>query len=238
MSTDAATQRSLPRPRVATEWLSTRDRASWPEPPAGDGRPLMVIPGFLAGDQSVQRMAAWLAQGGFHPVRSGIAWNTNCMEPTVERIRERLARAVEDHGRPALIVGQSRGGSLGRALSVLHPELVDTLVTLGSPLSDQLAVSRRTWASIGAVSLLGTAGVPGMFSLRCLSGDCCARTREALRAPFPENVRFVSMYSRSDEVVRWQACLDIDAEHVEVDSSHVGMAVARGVWVELAAALR
>ena len=237
MGTASTTRRSLPRPRVAGEWLSTRDRSSWPRPPAGDGRPALLIPGFLAGDQSVGRIVAWLQRGGFHPVRSGINWNANCLEPTVEHLRDRLAAAVEDHGRPAVIVGQSRGGAVGRALSVLHPELVDTLVTLGSPLTHQLAVSRRTWASIGAVGLLGTAGVPGIFSLRCLRGDCCARTRAALTAPFPPGVRFVSLYSRSDEVVRWQACLDPAAEHVEVDSSHVGMALARGVWVELAAAL-
>ena len=197
----------------------------------------MVVPGFLAGDASVTRMAAWLRAGGFQPVPSGVSGNADCLEPTVARLRERLASAVDVHGRPALIVGQSRGGSVARALSVLHPELVDTLVTLGSPLTDQLAVTPRTWATIGAVGLLGTAGVPGMFSVRCLRGDCCARTRTALNAPFPDGVRFVSLYSRSDEVVRWQACLDPAATQLEVDSSHIGMAFDRGVWTAIAAAL-
>ncbi len=228
---------SLPRPRVVAEWLSTRDRASWPAPPRGDGRPVMLIPGFLAGDESLTRMALWLRSGGFKLARSGIAWNTSCMEPTVASLQVRLERAVDRTGQPALLIGQSRGGSIGRALTVLRPDLVDTLVTLGSPLLDQLAVTRRVWPSIGIVGVLGTIGVPGMFSLSCVNGDCCARTRAAVAAPFPEEVAFTCVYSRSDEVVRWEACLDPAAEHLEVQCSHVGMGMDRSVWSALAATL-
>lgn len=226
-----------PRPRVVSEWLSTRDRQSWPEPPAGAGRPVMLIPGFMAGDASLTRMAVWLRTGGYTLARSGIQWNTNCMEKTVEELERRLERAVEQAGRPALLVGQSRGGSIGRALAVLRPDLIDALVTLGSPLLDQLAVKPRVWLSILTVGALGTVGIPGMFSVSCINGDCCARTREATRAPFPDHVRFLSFYSRSDEVVRWQACLDPAAEQLEIDTSHVGMGMAREVWVTLAAEL-
>jgi triacylglycerol lipase len=223
--------------RFLGEWLSTRDPARWPAPPESDGRPVMLIPGFLAGDPSLTRMALWLRGGGYSLVRSGITWNTACMEETVQALAVRLQRAVERTGKPALLVGQSRGGSVGRALAVRRPELVQTLVTLGSPLLDQLAVARRIWPSIAAVGLLGTLGVPGMFSLSCLRGACCARTRADVAGPFPDEVQFVSFYSRRDEIVRWEACLDPFAVSLEVATSHVGMGMARGVWTELAAAL-
>jgi len=219
-----------PTPRVISEWLSTRDPERWPAPPAGDGRPVMLIPGFMAGDQSLTRMAVWLRTGGFVLARSGIRWNAGCMEPTVETVERRLERAVQRTGHRALIVGQSRGGAIGRSLAVLRPDLVQTLVTLGSPLRDQLAVHPQVWPSILAVGTLGTLGVPGMFSISCLNGDCCARTRAALVAPFPDGTTFVSIYSRSDEVVRWEACLDPAAVQVEVDVSHLGMGMAREVW--------
>jgi len=110
-------------------------------------------------------------------------------------------------------------------------------VTLGSPLLDQLDVTLRVWPSIGLVGLLGWLGVPGMFSFSCLYGDCCARSRAAVNAPFPDGVRFLSLYSRRDEVVDWRACLDPEAEQLEVDSSHIGMGLARSVWTLLAAEL-
>jgi triacylglycerol lipase len=197
----------------------------------------MLVPGFLAGDTSLTRMAVWLRTGGFTLARSGIAWNTACMEKTVERLELRLEEAVAAAGMPALLVGQSRGGSIGRALAVVRPDLVQTLVTLGSPLLDQLAVKARVWPSIVTVGTLGTLGVPNMFGLSCVRGDCCRRTREAVAAPFPEEVRFLSLYSRNDEVVRWEACLDPYAEQIEVEASHVGMGMAREVWTTLTSAL-
>jgi triacylglycerol lipase len=223
-----------PRPRYLAEWLSTRDTSRWPTPPDGEGRPVMLIPGFLAGDASLTRMALWLRTGGFSLARSGIRWNVGCMEPTVESVEGRLQEAVERTGKRALLIGQSRGGTIGRALAVLRPDLIDTLVTLGSPLLDQLAVRPRTWPTVLAVGTLGTIGVPGMFGVSCLYGDCCARSRAAGLAPCPERVRFVSVYSRSDEVVRWESCLDPAAIQVEVDVSHVGMGFSREVWLAVA----
>jgi triacylglycerol lipase len=243
VSTDASTiprwglPLTLPRPRVVGEWLSTYDSEDWPAAPAGEGRPVMLIPGFMAGDQSLTRMAVWLRTGGFVLARSGIRWNSGCMEPTVQSVERRLERAVKRTGKRAMIVGQSRGGCIGRSLAVLRPDLVDTLVTLGSPLLDQLAVRPRVWPSILTVGTLGTFGVPGMFSIRCLDGDCCARTREAMTAPFPEDIRFVSIYSPSDEVVQWEACLDQAATQIEVDVSHLGMGMARDVWLAITDAL-
>jgi triacylglycerol lipase len=223
-----------PHPRVVGEFLSTYDSERWPAAPAGEGRPVMLIPGFMAGDQSLTRMAVWLRTGGFVLARSGIRWNSGCLEPTVEAVERRLERAVERTGKPALVVGQSRGGCIGRVLSVRRPDLVDALVTLGSPLRGQLAVRPRVWPSIVTVGTLGTFGVPGMFSVRCINGSCCARSREELRAPFPESTQFVSIYSPSDEVVRWEACLDPAATQIEVDVSHLGMGMAREVWLTVA----
>jgi triacylglycerol lipase len=110
-------------------------------------------------------------------------------------------------------------------------------VTLGSPLLNQLSVKPHVWPSILTVGTLGTFGVPGMFSLRCLSGDCCSRTRDALTAEFPEDIRFISIYSRSDEVVRWQGCLDAAATQIHVDVSHLGMGMSRDVWLAVSDAL-
>ena len=108
---------TLPQPRLLSEWASTRDRRAWPAAPAGDGQPVMLIPGFMAGDTSLTRMAVWLRSGGFALVRSGIRWNTDCMEPTVDRARAPAGAGGRESGRPALMVGQSRGGSIGRALA-------------------------------------------------------------------------------------------------------------------------
>ena len=197
----------------------------------------MLIPGFLAGDLSLRRMSTWLQSGGFVCAPSGMRWNVDCMERVAETLETRLAEAVEREGQRALIVGQSRGGTLGRVLAVRRPDLVDSLVALGSPVTDQLAVRPQVWLSIGAVGGLGTLGVPGLFSSSCRNGSCCAGAREQLAEPFPESVRFVAVYSRRDEVVKWEACLDPAAEQVEVETTHIGMGLDATVWTRVAAAL-
>lgn len=219
-----------PTRRILGEWASTVHMPHWPTPPNGDGTSAILIPGFLAGDPSLTRMAKWLKEGEFSLVRSGIRWNVDCLEDTVTSVESRLEAAVEKDGRRALVIGQSRGGVVGRVLAVRRPDLVGTLVTLGSPLRSQTAVHPRVWLSIGMVGGLGSLGVPGLLSHTCSNGDCCRESREEINAPFPEDVRFISMYSRDDSVVRYEACLDPAAEHIEIGSSHLGMGVDAAVW--------
>jgi triacylglycerol lipase len=221
---------AIPRARVLREYWSTRDSSGWPAPPAGDGRPAMLIPGFLAGDPSLSRMARWLRSGGYETTRSGVTWNVACMEPTLSSVEQRLESAVARAGRRALLVGQSRGGVIGRALAVRRPDLVETLVTLGSPVRDQLAVHPHQWLPIGVVGALGTLGVPGLFSLKCFRGECCARAQAEVTMPLPGGVEYLAVYSRDDEVVKWEACLDPAAKQLEVSCSHVGMGMDAAVW--------
>ena len=53
-------------------------------------------------------------------------------------------------------------------------------------------------------------------------------------ARLPTRVGFASLYSRSDGVIHWRACLDPQARHVEVASSHCGMGVNRDVYERVA----
>ena len=53
----------------------------------------------------------------------------------------------------------------------------------------------------------------------------------------PRDVGYLCIYSKSDGIVRWRSCLDPDAEHLEIDASHVGMAVAPRAYRGIAQAL-
>jgi pimeloyl-ACP methyl ester carboxylesterase len=97
------------------------------------------------------------------------------MEPLMERLEARAERIAQPTGDRIVVIGQSRGGTFGRILAVRRPDLVDTLVTLGAPVRDQLAISPRTELAVRTVSTLGTLGVPGLFTRGCRSGPCCAR---------------------------------------------------------------
>lgn len=201
-----------------------------PDPGLGGGKPVLLIPGFLAGDGSLRVLTAWLRRSGFRARRAGMWANVDCSAAALEALEARLEAVVAASGRPAALVGQSRGGTLARALAVRGPELVDTVVALGSPQLDPLAVNPLVLLQVGAVGALGTLGVRGLFSRSCRSGECCRDFRDSFQRPFPEGIRYVAVYSRSDGIVDWRSCLDPAAEHVEIEASHIGMAVNEAAY--------
>jgi pimeloyl-ACP methyl ester carboxylesterase len=205
--------------------------------PPGEGRPVLLVPGFLAGDGSLGTMTKWLRANGYRTSRAGIRANVACSEQACRRLEERLETVAERAGGPVAIIGQSRGGILAKALAAQRPDLVSGIVTLGSPTVNQLRVHPVVLLQIGLVGALGTGRVPGLFSAKCLRGECCEPFRTAMRGPFPAGVPFVAVYSRSDGIVDWRACLDPAADHVEATASHIGMAVNRDVFEHVAHAL-
>jgi triacylglycerol lipase len=225
--------------RVALEWARLRRSQVFRDGslPWGEERAVLLIPGFLAGDSTLSTMASWLDASGWRPERAGIRANVACSGAACDRLEDRLEALAEATGRRVAVIGHSRGGAFARALGATRPDLVAGVVTLGSPLVSPLAVHPIVLGGVGVVGLLGTGRVPGLFSVRCLRGECCARFRRAHSAPWPADVGFTSVYSRTDGVVDWHSCLDPAATCVEVDASHCGMGVNHQTYEVVAGAL-
>ena len=197
-----------------------------------DGRrlPVMLVPGFLAGDRSLSVLKRWLRARNYWTCTSQIRFNVDCTRQAVERLERRLVEFTDRTGRPAAVVGQSRGGLFAKLVAMRQPDRVAGIVTLGSPNVDHMAINPLVAQQVRFVAALGSAGVPGMFRDDCLQGECSDQLAEWLDRPFPAHVPYVSVYSRSDWVVDWHACVDPDADNVEIDSSHVGMSVHPQVY--------
>src|SRR3954468_12009739 len=80
--------------------------------PHGDGAPVLLIPGFLAGDNSLSVMAGWLRRIGYKPRASGIRFNFDCSNRMLLSLETRLERAADAAGREVALIGHSRGGPL------------------------------------------------------------------------------------------------------------------------------
>jgi triacylglycerol lipase len=194
------------------------------------GQPVLLIPGFLAGDESLSLMTRWLRKTGHHTRKAGMRSNVDCSETAYERLVERLECLAETRGERVAIIGQSRGGNFAKVLAVRHPDLVSGIVTLGSPQLDPFDIHPFVRAQVYAVGTLGFLGVPGLFSHKCKWGHCCEPFWEDLQKPLRKDVGYLSVYSKSDGVVRWRSCLDPCAEHLEINASHMGMAVSPRAW--------
>jgi pimeloyl-ACP methyl ester carboxylesterase len=205
--------------------------------PRGDGRPVVLLPGFLAGDQTLLVLAAWLRHIGYRPFTCGFVANVQCSDRAVERVERRVEQLHQRHGRRVAVIGHSRGGHYARALGSRRPDLVSHAVSMGAGLREMLAVSYPTGAVVaaarGAAHRTGRARSP-----RCLTEGCdCGFARDFIR-PFPaDRVRLTSIYSRGDGVVRWRSALVPGADCVEVTGSHVGLIFNRKSYRAISAAL-
>lgn len=203
----------------------------------GGGRPVLLIPGFLAGDPSLSTLTGWLRRTGHHTRKAGIRINVACSDAAVGRLESRLESLAAARG-PVTVIGQSRGGTFAKVLAARRPDLVAGVVTVGSPVVHQLAIHPLVRMQVLAVGALGTAGAPGLFRHSCLTGGCCARFMEELTGPMPADVSYVAIYSRSDGIVDWRSCLDPAAdERVEVRASHLGMCLNAETYRAIAGAL-
>ena len=201
------------------------------------GEPVVLVPGFLAGDASLSLMARSLRRRGFRTYRSLIHANVGCTRAAVVELEARLEAITQRRGSRVQVVGHSLGGMLARGLAVRRPDLVSGIVTMGSPMLAPAAHHVSLTCSVDVLVRLSRAGVRGLMAEDCVAGECARESFEESRLPVPDAVAFTALYSRRDGIVDWRACVDPLAHPVEVRASHVGMAVDPRVIEQVVAAL-
>ena len=178
----------------------------------GDGQHVLVLPGLMAGDYTTAIMRSYLSSLGYHPHGWGVGRNIGPTRLIVDSMRASVENLTAEHGWFSLI-----GGRLGvlyaRQLGRAYPDQVRQVITLGSPF--RLIHREDTLASL-------------VFDryrhLHVEAEELDMPEQEHLRDPMP--IPTTAIYSRTDGIVPWQACLNEiygKAENIEVKASHIGM---------------
>lgn len=215
-----------------------RRSASYAAPAAGLGEPVLLVPGFMAGDLTLNALSRALRRGGFRTYRSQIHSNVGCTVRAAAELESRLESIAIRRDSRVHLVGHSLGGMLARGLAVRRPDLVAGIVTLGSPMLAPGAHHAFLGAGVDMLVRLSRAGVRGLMSADCVAGDCARQGFDESRQPMPDGVGFTAIYSRRDGIVDWRACVDPEAHAIEVGASHTGMAVDPRVQDVVLGALR
>ncbi len=222
--------------RTARDCLPVRGRTRevvGPGSPQALG-PVVLVPGFMAGDTTLLLLSNHLRRLGYRTYRSRIRANIGCTAKAATALEERVERLVEQRGGKATLVGHSLGGLLARAVAAQRPDLVDGIVTMGSPMLAPGAVHRLLAMDLALLVALQRAGVAALMGMDCTAGECARTSWERARAVLDPAVAFTSIFSRRDGIVDWRSCLDPDAAPVEVTASHLGMAVDPKVFDQVA----
>lgn len=196
----------------------------WTHPPLdADGLPVLLIGGLASTAGQLQLLRDWLVRLNCRVRICPVGFGVDCGERTTELVTESLLAHAAESGQRCVVIGHSRGGQFARALAVRHPDLVEAVVALGSPINRMLGIHPLLRAEVAMLALGGTLGLPGLLRMTCLWGDCCRRLRADLVGPFPGDVSYLSVYSRQDQIVNWRSSLDPAASHREITTSHSGL---------------
>jgi pimeloyl-ACP methyl ester carboxylesterase len=227
--------------RYAVHALSTRGarrRTPYGSRPARVSEPVLLVPGFLAGDSSLGPMSRSLRHQGFRTYRADIRANVGCTLAAAAQLEERLEEITQRRGSKVRIVGHSLGGMLARGVAARRPDLVAGIVTMGSPMLAPGAHHVSLARSVDLLVRLNRAGLRNLMAEDCVAGHCAQESFDQARAALPAEVEFTAIYSRRDGIVDWRACVDPVATAVEVRCSHLGMAFDPAVIAAVSTALR
>jgi len=179
----------------------------------GDGHPVLVLPGWLAGDPATVLLRNVMRALGHNVSGWSLGTNRASTVHVVDELRSRLEHLHHESGRRVSLVGWSLGGLYAQELARASPGSVRRLITLGSPV-----VRRHGWTQSAS-------------RLADRVGDLPVTVAAVLPRPWAEpgslRVPATSVYSRADGVVAWPKCrygFGPRRESVEVYGSHLGLA--------------
>lgn len=187
--------------------------------PRGQGRPVMVIPGYTANDASTIPLRGYLGRLGYECRGWGLGTNDGDLPRLLPLATERVAAWCLDREQPISLVGWSLGGVVAREIARVRPDIVARVITFGTPLWGP----RHTTTSMAR----------RIDDFPEIEERVLARYRTPILRPV------TAIYSRGDGVVHWKACIDPDPNtvNVEVTSSHIGLGIDPDVWCIVASTL-
>ena len=187
--------------------------------PAGDGHPVLVLPGLAAGDLSTAGMRHYLRTMGYAPHGWGLGVNLGPRPGVLENGLACLTELSGRYGRKVSLIGWSLGGIYAREYAKVVPEAVRQVITLGSPFTGN-PKANNAWR---------------FYELAAGHKIGAPELHEPLRQPPP--VPTTSIWSRTDGIVNWRCSVEREGpqcENIEVFASHFGMGVNPAVLYAIA----
>lgn len=193
--------------------------------PRGNGEPVLVLPGYGAGDGSTMILKGYLRLLGYRARGWGLGKNHGAASDSLPRLLRRLGNLSRRSKQKVTIIGWSFGGYLARELGRERPDLVRLVITLGTPVvgGPKYTVAAESYRKRG-------------IDIEDIAAEVEQRNRTGTL-----EVPVVAIYSRKDAMVAWQACIDNHSpniEHIEVKSTHIGFGFSADVYKLIAQRLK
>lgn len=223
----------LEAPRAAIEISSIALRhRSLLEAPRGDGHPVLVLPGYGAGDSIMYVLRYYLDSWGYdaRPWNLGVNFTKTRItaidqinafrEEMEDKVAARIEALFNETGQPVSLVGWSLGGIYANSMADRVPDCLNHVITLGAPYGDPRGTA--AWNILKALNFSSTPDEE-----QDLSGW---HKHDAITG---RKVKTTIIYSPNDGIVSEHAARLAEQDniaHVAVSSSHAGFAFNPAVY--------
>jgi alpha-beta hydrolase superfamily lysophospholipase len=179
----------------------------------GDGHPVVIFPGLASDSHSTRPLKALCDKLGYTAYDWGRGLNTGPkgdLDDWLDGLSEHVGVMTAHHQQPMSLIGWSLGGIHARKVAKRSGERVRQVITPGSP-----------FAGTGEQNNVG-------WVYRLVNGKQAPKQRALVtRLSEAPKVPTTPIYSRTDGVVAWQACIQsgnaAHTENIEVQGSHCGL---------------
>lgn len=183
--------------------------------PKGHAEPVVVLPGFGADDFSTLLLRSYLSLLGYRVSGWGLGLNRGDIKSLTPRVHDLVRKCADETGQRVRLVGWSLGGVIAREVAREEPDVVERVITLGSPVCGGYKYTTgRYWYALRR-------------DLDAEAAEIDERNRSVLL-----RVPVTSIYASYDGIVERQACLDpySKIEHLEVGTTHLGLGMNAEVY--------
>lgn len=177
----------------------------------GRGQPVVVYPGYLAGDRLTARLRRSLSGADYKTYGWGNGPNLGARENSLTRLVPQLEQIAAATGQKATLIGWSLGGIFAREVAKLRPDLVRLVITLGSPFSGD-ARDNNAWR---------------LYEL--LTGHRVDEPPIRIDRASKPPVRTIAVYSDNDGIVAAHSACGLPGEsdrQIAIATRHIGMVSA------------
>ena len=186
--------------------------------PRGDGRPVMLLPGYGTDEASMRPLGRYLRFLGYDVYDWGLGRNKGDVDGYIDLVGDQVRELyAEVDDKSWTLIGWSLGGVIAREVARLYEPYVREVITLGTPI---LGGPKYTAAANRFSEYAG-------LDLDDFEKHVHDRNSIGIRQPV------TSIYSKLDGIVGWQASVDLyndQARNIEVYSSHFGIGINGKVW--------
>lgn len=176
----------------------------------GKKEKIIICPGYATDDTITIPLRKFLENLNYNPIGWGLGRNHGNVPILLEELNKKIHSEFEKENEKIILIGWSLGGYIARESARDNQDKISKIITLGSPV-----IGGPKYTSLAEIYRLQQ-----KVNIDELEKEIDERFKN------PIHLSMISIYSKKDNLVGYEACIDHyspNVKNIEIDSTHIGL---------------